>query len=153
MYNTWFYDLNGGKTEYVITISVVIGKSRMKGEKVVTPLLPYGAEKPRSGMVKAAQPDAVEIFWDPPKGDFTKYVLIVDKLSESVTIKAGTGSLLRLPSNTSSSKNLINAIEEVDEENDDQNEMLKPMSATRRELSSKLNDYKVVGLDPGEAYK
>mgnify|MGYP002042016990 FL=1 len=125
----------------------------MKGEKVVTPLLPYGAEKPRSGMVKAAQPDAVEIFWDPPKGDFTKYVLIVDKLSESVTIKAGTGSLLRLPSNTSSSKNLINAIEEVDEENDDQNEMLKPMSATRRELSSKLNDYKVVGLDPGEAYK
>ena len=153
MYNTWFYDLNGGKTEYVITISVVIGKSRMKGEKVVTPLLPYGAEKPRSGMVKAAQPDAVEIFWDPPKGDFTKYVLIVDKLSETVTIKAGTGSLLRLPSNTSSSKNLINAIEEVDEENDDQNEMLKPMSATRRELSSKLNDYKVVGLDPGEAYK
>ena len=151
MYNTWFYDLNGGKTEYVITISVVIGKSRMKGEKVVTPLLPYGAEKPRSGMVKAAEPEAVEIFWDPPKGDFTKYVLSVDKLSESVTIKAGTGSLLRLASNTSSSKNLINAIEEVHEENGD--EAMTPMSATKRELSSKLNDYKVVGLDPGEAYK
>ena len=124
----------------------------MKGEKVVTPLLPYGAEKPRSGMVKAAQPDAVEIFWDSPKGDFTKYVLIVDKLSEAVTIKAGTGSLLRLASNTtSSSKNLINAIEEVHEENGD--EAMTPMSATKRELSSKLNDYKVVGLDPGEAYK
>jgi hypothetical protein len=49
-----FYDLNGGRTEYVITIACMIGKSRMKGEKVVTNLVPYGPEKPRSGMVRSA---------------------------------------------------------------------------------------------------
>jgi hypothetical protein len=39
--------------EYVITIACMIGKSRMKGEKVVTNLVPYGPEKPRSGMVRS----------------------------------------------------------------------------------------------------
>ena len=53
-YSTWFFDLNGGRTEYVITIACMIGKSRMKGEKVVTTLVPYGPEKPRSGMVRSA---------------------------------------------------------------------------------------------------
>ena len=36
----------------------------MKGEKAVTTLLPYGAEKPRSGMTKSSETNAVEIFWD-----------------------------------------------------------------------------------------
>ena len=49
-YSVWFLDLQGGKTEYVITIACVIGKSRMKGARVVTTLLPHGAEKPRGGM-------------------------------------------------------------------------------------------------------
>ena len=48
-YDTWFTDLNGGRTEYVITIACMVGKSRMKGQKVVTNLVPYGPEKPRSG--------------------------------------------------------------------------------------------------------
>jgi len=78
MYHHWFYDLNGGRTEYVITIACMIGRSRMKGEKIVTNLVPYGPEKPRTGMTKAADTNQVEIFWDPPKGDFTKYVLEVD---------------------------------------------------------------------------
>jgi hypothetical protein len=38
---------SGGKTEYIVTIACVIGRSRMKGERVVTNLLPYGPEKPR----------------------------------------------------------------------------------------------------------
>ena len=58
-YSTWFYDLSGGKTEYVLTIACMIGKSRMKGEKVVTSLVPYGPEKPRSGMVKLASTNQV----------------------------------------------------------------------------------------------
>ena len=53
LYSTWYYDLLGGRTEYVITIACMIGKSRMKGEKVVTTLMPYGPEKPQSGMLKA----------------------------------------------------------------------------------------------------
>jgi hypothetical protein len=54
-YGTWFFDLNGGRTEYVITIACMIGKSRMKGEKIVTHLLPYGPEKPAMGMVKSTK--------------------------------------------------------------------------------------------------
>lgn len=77
-YTAWFFDLEGGKTEYVITIACVIGKSRMKGERIVTTLLPYGAVKPRSGIVKSTGTDEVEISWQPPKGSFTKYVLLVD---------------------------------------------------------------------------
>ena len=41
-YTCTFHDLNGGKTEYVVTIACMIGKSRMKGAKVVTNLVPYG---------------------------------------------------------------------------------------------------------------
>ena len=52
----------------------------MKGEKVVTTLIPYGAERPRTGMLKSVDTDQAEIFWDPPRGDFTKYVLNIDKI-------------------------------------------------------------------------
>ena len=80
-YDTWFYDLDGGRTEYVITIACMIGKSRMKGEKVVTNLVPYGPERPRAGMIKSAETDQAEIQWDPPKGEFTKYTLVIEKIS------------------------------------------------------------------------
>ncbi len=107
-YETWFYDLLGGKIEYVVTIACMIGKSRMKGEKVVTTLMPYGPEKPHSGMQKSAGTDQVQIFWDPPKGDFTKYTLYIDKAmplikqlpSTEETLTRGP-SFLRLLSNTS----------------------------------------------------
>ena len=58
-YTAWFFDLTGGKTEYVVTIATVIGKSRMKGERIVTTLLPYGPEKPRAGIVKNVLTDEV----------------------------------------------------------------------------------------------
>lgn len=77
-YTAWFFDLQGGKTEYVITIACMIGKSRMKGERIVTTLLPYGPEKPRGGILKSSATDEVEIAWEPPKGGFTKYILSVD---------------------------------------------------------------------------
>ena len=77
-YTAWFLDLQGGKTEYVITIACVIGKSRMKGERIVTTLLPNGPEKPRGGILAAASTTEVEIAWEPPKGSFTKYLLTVD---------------------------------------------------------------------------
>ena len=68
IYSTWFYDLDGGRTEYVITIACIVGRSRMKGAKIVTNLIPYGPEKPRSGMVKKGENNPginqIEIFWD-----------------------------------------------------------------------------------------
>ena len=82
----------------------MIGKSRMKGEKVVTNLVPYGPEKPRSGMVKNTGTDQVEIFWDPPKGDFTKYYLDIDLLSDKDVPKPE--SVLRLNSVMTSRSNM-----------------------------------------------
>jgi len=82
-YTAWFLDLQGGKTEYVITIACVIGKSRMKGERIVTTLLPYGPEKPRGGILRTVHTEEVEIGWEPPKGGFTKYVLSVDPTVDS----------------------------------------------------------------------
>ena len=50
-----------GDKEWLIVFFLIfrcmIGKSRMKGEKVVTNLVPYGPEKPRAGMVKMAATD------------------------------------------------------------------------------------------------
>ena len=56
-----------------MTIACVIGKSRMKGARVVTTLLPHGPEKPRGGSIcRAVTSTEVEIGWEPPRGAFTK---------------------------------------------------------------------------------
>ena len=58
---------------YIVTIACVIGKSRMKGARVVTTLLPHGPEKPRGGSIcRAVASTEVEIGWEPPRGAFTK---------------------------------------------------------------------------------
>ena len=41
-YSAWFYDLQGGKTEYVLTIACGLGRSRMKGEQVRNNYLEQG---------------------------------------------------------------------------------------------------------------
>lgn len=147
MYSTWFLDLNGGRTEYVITIACMIGKSRMKGEKVVTNLVPYGAEKPRTGMSKTSSTHSVEIFWDPPKGEFTKYLLSVDKLSDKNVVKPN--DLLRLSSAASrSSKAEIDLA--ISTEFDD--ETVRP-NVRVMDLSHKLTTYQILGLEPGEKYR
>ncbi len=76
-----FYDLHGGRREYVITIACMIGKSRMKGEKVVTNLVPYGPEKPRSGMVKMASTNQV---WSQKKKLGSKLIKIFQTQTNSI---------------------------------------------------------------------
>ena len=48
--------------------------------QVVTTLVPYGPERPKVGLqdMSGTTEDKVEIFWDPPKGEFTKYTLSID---------------------------------------------------------------------------
>jgi len=137
-YAAWFYDLQGGKTEYVITIACVIGKSRMKGERIVTTLLPYGPEKPRAGVVKSFSTDEVEIAWEPPKGGFTKYVLCVDPnvVSTLPPRTVGAGRAFYMNGN-------IGSVSSFGKINKDY---------TERELSSLLTDHKISGLSPGETY-
>jgi hypothetical protein len=62
-YRHSFVDLVGGRTEYVLTIACMIGKSRMKGAKHVANLVPYGPERPSNGMTKAADTKQVIIAW------------------------------------------------------------------------------------------
>ena len=139
MYSQWFLDLHGGKTEYIITIATMIGKSRMKGEKIITSLIPYGAEKPRSGMMKSAETHAVEILWDPPKGEFTKYELSVDKMSDK---KVPVGeSFLRVNSQLSK---VASATTIQDVTLEDQEGFVRPEIRTI-DLSNKLTQYKLLG--------
>ena len=143
-YSAWFYDLSGGKTEYVLTIACIIGKSRMRGEKVITSLVPYGPERPRNGIVEKSGTNKVEIFWDPPKGDFTKYVLCIDRAEVS-----HPGASRR-----NSSLNIVQVTSEAREKGEVRPDAAEfDQSNLRRiELSSKLVRYTILGLDPGELY-
>lgn len=119
----------------------------MKGEKVVTNLVPYGPEKPRSGMLKLAGVNQVEIFWDPPKGDFTKYYLNIDRLSDKDVPRPE--SILRLNS-ARSSKSQGSSLDLLDGVAD---ASTRPNKRVMENISSKLTTYTILGLDPGESYK
>ena len=140
-YTAGFYDLQGGKTEYVVTVACVIGQSRMKGARVVTTLLPHGPElPPRTGLVRNVSTNQVEISWDPPKGGFTKYLLTVDpdvvsSLKPSSTL---AGQLyLQLGSTNAGSSCSLGRMDSA---------------LQTRELSALLTNHTVAGLSPGEAY-
>ena len=146
IYNAWFFDLQGGKTEYVITIATVIGKSRMKGERIVTTMLPYGPEKPRAGIIKSVQTDEIEINWEPPKGGFTKYVLAVDP---NVTTMYNVTNTVRLQNGIMNPGFYVNGwmASTVDFQ-----QLTVSKEYTERELSSMITEYKISGLSPGETY-
>ena len=146
LYSAWFCDLQGGKTEYVITIATVIGKSRMKGERIVTTLLPYGPERPRAGIVKSVQTDEIEISWEPPKGGFTKYVMCVDPNVNTTNYQVT--NTIRLQNGIMNPKFYFN------NEFQASVEMLTTINKdyTERDLSSLITEYKITGLFPGEIY-
>ena len=118
----------------------------MKGHKIVTNLVPYGPEKPRSGMVRQAGTNQVEIFWDPPKGDFTKYFLYIDRLSDKDGPKPE--SILRLNSARSyrSQSSMADLLEVP-------TDYSRPSVRVMENISSKLTTYTILGLEPGESYK
>nr|XP_040573152.1 uncharacterized protein LOC121122226 [Lepeophtheirus salmonis] len=146
IYSIWFYDLSGGRTEYVVTIACMVGKSRMKGEKVVTNLSPYGPEMPRSGMVKSVSTHQAEIFWDPPKGEFTKYTLALERIDKENHEDVEIGAMW--------SKSNIHTLpgQILDKKISSQ---LSFQGPTRKieNLSFKLTSYTILGLDPGELYR
>lgn len=146
IYNAWFFDLQGGKTEYVITIATVIGKSRMKGERIVTTMLPYGPEKPRAGIIKSVQTDEIEINWEPPKGGFTKYVLAVDP---NVTTMYNVTNTVRLQNGIMNPGFYVNGFMASTL---DFQQLTVSKEYTERELSSMITEYKISGLSPGETY-
>ena len=147
MYSAWFFDLTGGKTEYIITIATVIGQSRMKGERIVTTLLPYGPEKPRAGIIKTVQTDEIEISWEPPKGGFTKYVLAVDP--NVTTMYNHRNTVNRLQNGIMNPNFYVNG---YIANSVDFHQLTITKDYTERELSSMITEYKISGLSPGETY-
>ena len=166
-FSSWFFDLAGGTTEYVVTVACIIGKSRMKGEKLVTNLLPYGPEKPRSGIVKETEGNPgthqVEIFWDPPSGDFTKYMLEVCKipnLKHSVTElhnpPGGSnppGSFNRMNSVQSKASVVPYNISMAQLTNMEENLEEEIPSPVKYSINNKLQAYTIEKLLPGEQYE
>ena len=166
LYSAWFFDLSGGRTEYVVTVACVIGQSRMKGERLVTTLLPYGPGKPRAGMVKATTTDEIELIWEPPKGGFTKYV--VSKKQYCAILKVyPLNACLQLcvdPTVTSCRPNtdtvrLQNGIMNPNFYCGDTLVVSRPELAgsldtdySERELSGQLTEHKLTGLSPGSTY-
>ena len=71
-YSAWFTDLEGGRTEYVITIACVVGRSRLAGRRVVTALPPAGPDQRPGGLVTNTGSHQLQLAWDPPRGSFTK---------------------------------------------------------------------------------
>ena len=77
-YEAEFKDLQGGNTEYIITIATVIGKSRMKGERIVTYLAPFGPDEYPDGICYNIKTTSAQFRWEMAKGDFMKYFLVLN---------------------------------------------------------------------------
>ena len=117
----------------------------MKGYTIPTYLVPYGPEMPKSGMVKEVTENEAEILWYPPNGDFKKYLLCIQRLSDDSDISRymmirNTPKLYKetffpspkLPNDTNGAEN--NNMRLVEH------------------LSTKATSHVIPGLDPGEKY-
>ena len=132
-------------------------------------LVPYGPEKPRSGMVKSTGTHQVEIFWDPPKGEFTKYTLLIEKIGDLPQQRPSemTINILRMSSMTSnpSYSDVAGKDEPIFSLNQSRtfqksnpfhfSDATFDKSSFRHieSLSYKLTEYTILGLDPGEKYR
>ena len=112
----------------------------MKGEQVVTMLLPYGPERPRGGLVKSVSKEEVEICWEAPKGGFTKYVLCVDPELTSSGARSEGREMTKFYCNTEGHIGSYISFDKIVQD------------YTERELSNMITNYKVSGLKPGETY-
>lgn len=92
--------------------------------------------------------DQVEIFWDPPKGEFTKYFLKIDQILSSKELPKQE-SILRLNSVYSYNKSNNNSVVDLNVDVDPPSHMKRVME----NLSSKLTTYTILGLEPGESYQ
>ena len=70
--------LKGGQTSYVITIACIIGKTRLKGTKLMTKLRPRPPKKPaRGAFVNTGESRDLVLEWAPPLCKFDCYVLSI----------------------------------------------------------------------------
>ena len=113
----------------------------MKGYTVPTYLVPYGPEIPKSGMVKEASSNQVEVFWYPPSGDFKKYLLCIERMTNQSDLSKYTSFR-----NTSmmSSANLCKS----SSFNDIKRNLQADTMRFTENLSTKATTHIIPGLDP-----
>ena len=95
-----FTSLEGGKTQYMVTISAIVGQAKMKGITNGEYLPPYPPQK----LNCSQENQKIKINWTKPKGDFDKYSLKISLLgskSSAVPVMAsmvgGTVALFDQP--------------------------------------------------------
>ena len=116
--------------------------------------MPHGPEKPRTGLqdLTGTGETKAEIFWDPPKGEFTKYILDIEKINNGKHGEAFGTQSPSLLSKTNSIFGLENMYEVLS-----LIKLADPCSLAQRRrhidnLSYKLSRYTIMGLEPAEAY-
>ncbi|XP_071750062.1 receptor-type tyrosine-protein phosphatase beta-like [Lepeophtheirus salmonis] len=101
---------------------------------------------PRSGMIKSVSTDQAEIFWDPPKGEFTKYTLALERIDKEKHEDVDTGAIW-------SKSNIHPLPGQVLDENISRQLSFQRSTRKIENLSFKLTSYTILGLDPGELYR
>ena len=84
-----FRDLEGGRREYVVTISAIIGDAKMKGVTTTTCLPPFPPQNltcipTEDGMCDGDHRTSIKVRWSRPKGEFDKYILKVTEVGSDV---------------------------------------------------------------------
>ena len=122
-----FQSLSGGTTEYTITVSAIIGNSKMKGvatKQFLPPFPPQNLTIHPSEILQGGLAGA-RLTWTPPKGDFHKY-----------SIQIISSHALKHSSSRQSSKSSM---------------VFRQQDETW--LPKETTEYMVAGLLPGERYQ
>ena len=99
-----FKDLSGGKNEYIVTISAIIGDAKMKGVTTTRHLPPFPPQNLNCEQLETEDGSTstrIRVRWARPKGEFTKYILKVVCPSERKNSQEADnvdGRMSKLPS-------------------------------------------------------
>ena len=97
-----FNDLAGGKSEYIVTISAIIGDAKMKGVTTTRHLPPFPPQNLSCKELENVDGSAstrIKVSWDRPKGEFTKYILkVVCPSDRKISPDSVDGRTPKLPS-------------------------------------------------------
>lgn len=84
-----FSELEGGTKEYIVTVSAIIGDSKMKGATYRTCLPPHPPQNLRIGQDSSKEEgdtnSKLRLSWIKPKGKFDKFLLLVENISVQKT--------------------------------------------------------------------
>ena len=97
-----FKDLAGGKSEYIVTVSTIIGDAKMRGvttTRYLPPFPPQNLDCRELDNDNRARGSRIKVRWSRPKGAFDKYILkVVCPGEQQKTESVPDGRPVKLPS-------------------------------------------------------